>query len=477
MHSNNLILVFQAIAGLALLLLAVLFKSYSHYFLVTGAIFLAFNVGVLLPKTLTMKGNDDSESKDEINLFADFRHTSCLSQDELARRIAHVVSKIDNNQEQAVFLLTRINEILTFSGHAGPTPDQSIDSDLEDAFAWFDQWDQPIGLDEIIGNDDEATKAVQRVMVALSATLVLPIHQNAELIGVVLISIDKLAGSKHPEAFWQLQVHATSILFNIQMRFESENDQGISEILSNASKAQLSLMPEEVLQKGKGWELHGLYRPVEDCGGDFWDWARLSDDKFVLVIGDATGHGAAPALLAAVTKGAFDAYVGIRGNACEPGRLLFALNKAVLHSGRRNVMMTAFALVVDTSIGEIRYANAGHNFPLYMRDGAIKALIARGDQLGVTETPIFRTHTKSIKPGDRMLVFTDGIIEAGQEHGKEFGMRRFRKLLQNSLDQPTDFINSFLMKSAREYTNTLESTIDDDVTLVTISFPDSGSSS
>ncbi len=340
-------------------------------------------------------------------------------------------------------------------------------------FSWLAQKEKLLRRGDLDGASDVGAQATRALMDTLGASLVLPLHHSRTLVGVVLIRCEADVGASALRFADALRVHLAAVLATLLLRTQSEDSRDVSGILRKASLLQTSLMPEEIVhsREGECWELQGLSRPVAACGGDFWAWYRIAENRIVVVVGDATGHGAGPALLSAVTKGALDAHVQVKGGATDPGRLLFALNKAVLRTGRRNVMMTAFAILVDTAKCEIRFANAGHNFPYLIRDGELEVLVARGDQLGVGETPVFRTHTKTITEGERIVLYSDGITEAGQEFGEEYGERRFRRLLKQAKDEPVAVLPLLLLSAAKEHVaKTPGASIQDDVTVVAIDF-------
>ncbi len=131
-------------------------------------------------------------------------------------------------------------------------------------------------------------------------------------------------------------------------------------------------------------------------------------------------------------------------------------------------MMTAFAMVIDVRKGEITFANAGQNFPFLIHRDSLEALVVRGDQLGGREDPVFTTHTKAIVPGDKILLYTDGIVEAGEPVSEPYGERRFRKLVQSLGPVAASSIPMRILDSVEAF---LEGqAIHDDVTLVAFEY-------
>jgi sigma-B regulation protein RsbU (phosphoserine phosphatase) len=90
--------------------------------------------------------------------------------------------------------------------------------------------------------------------------------------------------------------------------------------------------------------------------------------------------------------------------------------------------MTAFAAVIDADAGEIRYANAGQNFP-YVLGRKLEALVARGNTLGAAPDARYQTHRRALAAGERLVLYTDGVVDAGSPSSEPFGEKRFRAVL------------------------------------------------
>jgi sigma-B regulation protein RsbU (phosphoserine phosphatase) len=169
------------------------------------------------------------------------------------------------------------------------------------------------------------------------------------------------------------------------------------------------------------------------------------------VVADATGHGAAPALLAAVAKGTIDAHWQLNGGDLDPGELLAALNRAVFRAGRRRYLMTAFAAVVDIGTSRMTFANAGQNFPYLMGGRGLEPLVARGDALGSAPETTYDTHGRNLEQGDRVVLYTDGFIDAGAPEKDPFGEKRFRAAIAGLQNQPAVRLPDLLLARVEEY--------------------------
>jgi len=214
----------------------------------------------------------------------------------------------------------------------------------------------------------------------------------------------------------------------------------IDQELEVARAIQETLVPtSEPVDKGT-LKFAGYYQPAAQTGGDWWTWNQLGGDKYLLVIGDVTGHGVPSAMITAAAKAACDVARHVHGDDVTVTRLLEIMNHAIYESAQRRFVMTCFASIVDTKLRTITYANAGHNFPYLFRNtdgkGDFGSLMIRGNRLGDDRTSKYEAKTTELLAGDVLIWYTDGIVECENEAGDEYGEKRFRASVRraSSLD-------------------------------------------
>lgn len=342
--------------------------------------------------------------------------------------------------------------------------------DRSASILWLGDNESPLWREELDGIKDVGAIDTAELMDCLAAKVLVPLRHRGNLLGLVMSTSAQLRRRDQREFLAGLRTHATTALANTFLNEEAQGREGMVKVFGSANLMQAALMPEELPVIRPKWQLRGLFRPVTDCGGDFWGWRELSDTKVLMVIADATGHGAGPAILSAVAKGTMDAHAQFKGEDCDPGELLTVLNAAILRVGQRVLMMTAFAVIVDVEKREMTFANAGQNFPFMMRQGKLEALVVRGDQLGAKAKPHFKTEVKPIAPGDKLLLYTDGIVEAGEPENAGFGERRFRRLVQSLKDESAADIPEKILTVVE---GSLDgASIHDDVTMIAFEFVD-----
>lgn len=171
-----------------------------------------------------------------------------------------------------------------------------------------------------------------------------------------------------------------------------------------------------------GWSLAGLYSPAGaeiEAGGDFYDIVPVGDG-WMAVVGDVTGHGARAASLTALARYTLRTAAILTG---DPGRALDVLNRELLARADGALCSVAVLMLDQPRAGSIRIAVAGHPPPLVVRGGATSTISPAGPVLGAFDDPGWSIATLPLAPGDQVVVYTDGVVEARGTEGR-FGEER-----------------------------------------------------
>ncbi|MES2963385.1 MAG: SpoIIE family protein phosphatase [Bdellovibrionota bacterium] len=240
--------------------------------------------------------------------------------------------------------------------------------------------------------------------------------------------------------------------------------------LATAKAVQETLFPEPHARMGTV-QVSGYYMPASECGGDWWHYCE-NGDKVYIWIADATGHGAPAALLTSATRAVVS--VITRGPALPVSEALGILNRAICETSKGSMMMTFFLACIDKNTGEMTYSNASHEPPLILhkteaepsREDFSPLNDVNNPRLGEQIDCIFKESRVQLEPEDQIVFYTDGVIDVKNPEQKQFGERRFLKLLasemhsasvsKEALGQVVDKIESFRSDTA----------LDDDVTLI-----------
>jgi len=258
------------------------------------------------------------------------------------------------------------------------------------------------------------------------------ILRRGVLVFVALALWDNIAGY-----FWrlpQLEPYGFAILLGclgyVAARHTLERDQQLSNIqkeLEVARRIQLSILPA-AFPASTSFRVAARYVPMTSVAGDFYDFLLTGDTQAGLLIADVSGHGVPAALIASMVKLAATSQ---RGNAGDPELLLAGMN-ATLCGNTQNQFVTAAYVFLDSQARELRYSAAGHPPMLLLRDGNVIEVSENGLILAAFAHAVFSAATLPIAPGDRLLLYTDGIIEAADARGEFFGNDALCSLLRET---------------------------------------------
>ena len=225
--------------------------------------------------------------------------------------------------------------------------------------------------------------------------------------------------------------------------------------------------PSDLIERGR-LQLAGYYAPASFCGGDFWNYFPLTEERTLLVVGDVTGHGLPSAMLTASAKSCFDTLRSTRGDDMSVLQLMQALNTVIYEAARGHLQMTCFVTIIDTATSEMHFASAGHPMPYVCRPQngkyVLKSMMAQGNRLGDLPTWEFSEAKMALQAGDLMLWFTDGITEGENPDGRQWGERSLGRQLRKHAANPPDKVRDEVIKAA--YNFYAGETPEDDITLV-----------
>jgi serine phosphatase RsbU (regulator of sigma subunit) len=178
--------------------------------------------------------------------------------------------------------------------------------------------------------------------------------------------------------------------------------------LDVARSIQQNLLPSAA-PRMPGLEVFGRNLPADEIGGDYFDWVALDDHQLAVVVGDISGHGIPAALLMAHLRASFHATVQA-GRA--PEEIVATMNRSLARATTLGKFATFFLAVISAREGRLRYCNAGHSPPLLLRGGSLHELPATGLPLAVLEDGRYTGGEEAFRPGDVLVIYSDGIPEA-----------------------------------------------------------------
>jgi phosphoserine phosphatase RsbU/P len=243
-----------------------------------------------------------------------------------------------------------------------------------------------------------------------------------------------------------------------------ERDLQLSEIqkeLEVAKRIQLSILPAE-FPSSANFRVAARYVPMTSVAGDFYDFLVADDRQAGLLIADVSGHGVPAALIASMVKVAATAQ---RANAADPARLLAEMN-VVLCGNTQEQLVTAAYVHLDSTSKTLHYSAAGHPPMLLLRDGKVAEIAENGLILAAFDYARYTNATHPLQPGDRLLLYTDGLIEAANAKGDPFGQDALSALLQRTAELPPSAASDQIVSSIQQWS----ASQDDDLTVLICDF-------
>src|SRR5919199_2521806 len=298
--------------------------------------------------------------------------------------------------------------------------------------------------------------------------LIVPLVSQGELIGLLRLGprrSEQEYSRDDRKLLDDLAAHAAPAVRVAQLvrqqQAEIRDRERIEQELKVAQLIQQQFLPRE-LPDLPGWHVAAYYRPARAVGGDFYDFIPLPDGQVAIVVGDVTDKGVPAALVMATPHSV------LRGEALRlvaPGEVLKRANELLITEMPPHMFVTCLYAVLDPAVGRLRFANAGHNLPnLRTRDGVIE-LRAAGMPLGLLPDMEYEEHETILRPGDSLLLHSDGLAEAHSPDGEMFGFPRLAKLC-GERDGGEALIDLLLDELASFTGHGWEQ--EDDITLVTL---------
>lgn len=292
---------------------------------------------------------------------------------------------------------------------------------------WMLRYQKPLLVNNLLG-DERFTIADDDNEPARSL-LSVPLIAHGRMIGLLILFNKKDQQGFTAEDQRLLAIIATQsaqVIEHARLFAEEKDLLLIQEEMTMAFEIQTNLLPKTT-PGIRGYDIAGMSLPARVVGGDYFDFIPVTDDRLAFCLGDATGKGIAAALLMANLQAT------VRGQALTCGtaqECLIGANAMLFHSTSPEKFATLFFGYLDHARHRIRYSNAGHNYPFFLTGAnPPRRLEAGGIVLGCLEVYPYEEDMISLEPGDMLVVYSDGITEACDTAGEEFGDARLEELV------------------------------------------------
>ncbi len=256
-------------------------------------------------------------------------------------------------------------------------------------------------------------------------SLVIPVKLKSELIGFIGLGEKNPPAPFDPEELRFLE----TVMDQIGLGIENLRVRGQEREYEEAKEIQQGLLPKQIPQIPRH-EIFGSWKPASAVGGDYYDALKFTDTRVALCIADVVGKGMPAALLMSNLQAAVKAFAS---DIMQPRDLCAKVNRVICSNIATNKFITFFYCLYDSEKRCLVYANAGHNAPILLkRDGSLFRLRDGGVVLGVFQDWSYDQTEVGFGPGDRIVLFTDGVTEVSDSGGEEFGETRLIRLLEEN---------------------------------------------
>ncbi|NML67360.1 SpoIIE family protein phosphatase [Hymenobacter sp. RP-2-7] len=337
---------------------------------------------------------------------------------------------------------------------------------------------------ELVDNDLERSQLLQGLgLTGYGSLALLPLHNGGPHNFGTLVLLKMETESFEPDDLSVLHTFITQAalsLENLQLVREAQVSQRTQDELRIAALVQERLIPKQ-LPTDNWFEISTYAQAAKEVGGDFYDFLHLPGQKLAVLIGDVSGKGVTAAFHTAQMKGIFHALMqpnplakSDRQRFPDPHRFMVQANEALTHCLERSSFITAAFYLIDYQAGGFSFARAGHCHTLYYH--SIKEEVSyfhtEGLGLGIIRNDNYGKHVKTqfwdYNPGDVMVIYTDGIVEARNAAGDEYGENRLREMLGECFYQSAEGINAYIRNDVQQFS--LGQPLHDDQTLLVVKF-------
>lgn len=319
---------------------------------------------------------------------------------------------------------------------------------------------KPVLANDVRSNSNYANKRLRT-----QSEVCTPIISNDEVIGAINLESDALDAYDEDDlsVLMLLSSQVAIIIEKVQLHEHLVEKKRLQGQLEVARQVQLELLPDRDAQLA-GFNISAYNFATEEVSGDYYDWVRIFEDQIGVVIADASGKGVPAALLMAFLRATLRAAAHV-GYA--PHISMTKANSLLWDSTEYNQFITVIYGILDGTNRTFSYANAGHNPPLLFTNDEKAEFIERGGlPLGMFNETRYYEHFVQLESGQILVLYTDGITEAVNENGEEFGRERLVECIKMGKDLDARKLINLIHQEVLTFTN--DRGFDDDGTLFII---------
>jgi serine phosphatase RsbU (regulator of sigma subunit) len=289
--------------------------------------------------------------------------------------------------------------------------------------------------------------------------------ERGELLGILYLDSTRPAGfsALERQILDALAVEAASVMDNARLVERERERERMEQELGIARDIQQALLPRE-FQTSEHLQLTGMNQSCLTVGGDYFDVMQLGPGRTAFLIADVSGKGLGAALLTTMLQGAISGMsIGQ-----EPAAVFAHVNRFLCSHWQLERYATMFFAILGSD-GRLEYINAGHPSPVLVRDGKAEApFAAESFPVGLIPEATYKLESCELRPGDTLVLFSDGVTEAMDPSDQEFGMGRLKQVLESRRHDSVEEVQAEVLNAITEFACGARQA--DDITIVVVRY-------
>lgn len=319
---------------------------------------------------------------------------------------------------------------------------------------------------------DDRFKSKQSILeLKLKTVMCVPLKINSQdgtrVIGVIYVHnkmITPNLSKKTLDLLEYMASHSAVAIENAKLHAETKIKERMQKELEIAYQIQTSLLPHES-PKIQGLDIFARSIPASEVGGDFYNFIPLSNFRLGVAIGDVIGKSIPAALYMSATNSVLETLLAVKPDLV-PRDVIGTTNDMICRKTKGSHFVTLSYGIIDLKKMFFTYSNAGHNYPILLRDGACTELQCNGPALGMFQEDQFESFEITLKSGDFLILYTDGIVEALNKDKKQFGFQQLYSIIVEQNESSAQTLGNAILAAVKSHAQEMKQY--DDITLICI---------